>query len=436
MQTLLDHFKQDFESFENALNGEKQTEAHALRKSAFSKLVEQGFPGKKSEEYKFTPLTAALEKNFPDISYVESGSTVDKATIEKHFLVDDAINLVLIDGRFVPELSSKAEGFELCSLAEARKKHTEDFNKHFAQYTAKADDPFVAWNTAFATEGIFIKVAKNKAIEKPVMINSFFTDALNHKAGRSRNLIILEQGAQIKLGENYISLGEEKHFTNFVTEVFVGQNARLEFTKVQNENENAYQFTHTQVFQERDSHFTANTITLTGGMIRNNINIALNDENCEAHMYGLYLLKGKTHVDNHTAVDHIKPNSFSNELYKGVLDEKSRGVFNGKIFVRQEAQQTNAFQSNNNILLSENATVNTKPQLEIWADDVKCSHGCTIGQLDEEAIFYLRARAIGEQEAKAMLLYAFANDTLSKITIDPLRDHLNQLLSKRLLHNG
>jgi Fe-S cluster assembly protein SufD len=170
-------------------------------------------------------------------------------------------------------------------------------------------------------------------------------------------------------------------------------------------------------------------------MIRNNINISVDDENCEAHMYGLYLLNGKSHVDNHTVVDHRKPNSFSNELYKGIVDEKANGVFNGKIFVRQEAQKTNAFQSNNNILLSDSATVNTKPQLEIWADDVKCSHGCTVGQMDEEAIFYLRARGIDERSAKAMLLYAFSKDVLENISVEPLRAHLDQLVSDRLHTN-
>jgi Fe-S cluster assembly protein SufD len=216
----------------------------------------------------------------------------------------------------------------------------------------------------------------------------------------------------------------------------IGKNAHLEHSKIQIEQSGAYHFGSIEVSQERDSIFTTTNITLDGSMIRNNVNIALEAENCEANMYGLFLVNGKTHIDNHTSVDHKKPNSQSNELYKGILDEKSRAVFNGKIFVRREAQKTNAFQANNNVLLSNDATINSKPQLEIWADDVKCSHGCTIGQLDAEAIFYLRARGIGEVAAKAMLLKAFAEDATQKITILELHEIVTNAIDERLQTNG
>ncbi|HLZ16294.1 MAG TPA: Fe-S cluster assembly protein SufD, partial [Cyclobacteriaceae bacterium] len=218
----------------------------------------------------------------------------------------------------------------------------------------------------------------------------------------------------------------------FAEEIVVGENASLDYVKIQNDEGNLHQVANSLIHQSGGSKLNTFTLTLSGTLIRNNFNIAIDGENCESHFYGLYLLNGGTLADNHTVVDHMKPNSYSNEMYKGVMDGNSKGVFNGKIFVRPHAQKTNAFQSNRNILLTDTATINTKPQLEIWADDVKCSHGCTAGQLDEEALFYLRSRGISLQEAKAMLLYAFAAETLEPIKNNALKTYLNSLISKRL----
>ena len=215
-------------------------------------------------------------------------------------------------------------------------------------------------------------------------------------------------------------------------EVYVPSNARIEWYKLQNDALHSYFIDQLMVYQERDSNFSATTITLNGNTIRNNVYLALDGENCESHLYGLYAIDGSTHVDHHTAVDHLKPHSFSNELYKGILDDKAGGVFNGKVFVRQDAQKTNAFQSNKNILLSDQATVNTKPQLEIWADDVKCSHGCTTGQIDEEALFYLRTRGLSEKSARALMLYAFALETIEHVENEVLRSYLENLIGNKL----
>src|SRR5690606_13622196 len=217
-----------------------------------------------------------------------------------------------------------------------------------------------------------------------------------------------------------------------VTEISVAENSHLFYYKLQNQNKEAIEVSNFETDIHRNGTYSSAVISLQGGMIRNNLSLNLLDSGCEGNMYGLYLLNGKTHVDNHTNVDHIKPHSVSNELYKGVLADKSRGVFNGKIFVRQEAQKTVAFQQNNNILLSEDAVVNTKPQLEIWADDVKCSHGCTAGQLDEEALFYLQTRGIGKEKAKGLLLYAFAGEVLDNIKNEAFRDHCIQQVEERL----
>ncbi len=434
MQHLSEKIASAFRSFEQGMNGESKTSFHEVRKAAFEQLSQDGFPLPKAEEYKFTPLTRTIEKAFGS-DLVTSDQPVAQDCIDQNVIRDlDAYNIVFVNGAIQQLPEDTEEGLAISSLWEAYQNNPEEVMDQFGRIADPKSDPFVALNTSFAKQGLYIKVDQNITVSKPIMIYHFI-GAEEENAVSNRNLVIVDPSSQVSINENYHTAGDANSFANVVNEVYVSANARVELTKVQNDKSTAYQFGHTQVYQERDSHFKANTITLNGAMIRNNINITLDDENCEAHMYGLYLLKGKSHVDNHTVVDHRKPNSYSNELYKGIVDEKSNGVFNGKIFVRQEAQKTNAFQSNNNILLSDSATVNTKPQLEIWADDVKCSHGCTIGQLDEEAIFYLRARGIEERAAKAMLLYAFAKDVLENISVEALREQLDHLVSERLHTN-
>jgi Fe-S cluster assembly protein SufD len=250
-----------------------------------------------------------------------------------------------------------------------------------------------------------------------------------------RTLVYVSAAANVQIAEHHISLGKQDSLTNQVTEIIVEQDALVNFYKIQNEGDTASHACTTHFRQIGKSLTNATTISLSGNIVRNNLNMVMEADHGESHMYGLYLLNGKTHVDNHTIVDNVMPNCFSNELYKGIMDDESTGVFNGKIFVRQDAQKTNAYQSNKNVLLTNSASVNTKPQLEIFADDVKCSHGCTIGKLDEEALFYLRARGIGEKNAKSLLLHAFAVDILDNIKIEPLRDYVDELISERLNFN-
>ncbi|MBT9139295.1 MAG: FeS cluster assembly protein SufD [Syntrophomonadaceae bacterium] len=247
-----------------------------------------------------------------------------------------------------------------------------------------------------------------------------------------RNLIVLGAGSSVQILETFTSSGGDQAFTNLVSEVYVEEKAHLEYIKLQVEGNNATQINHTEIVQQKESTASVFTYTLSGGMVRNNLTIRIKGENAVGNMVGLYLLSGKTHCDNHTLVVHLVPNCESNELYKGVMNDESTGVFNGKIFVRKDAQKTNAFQSNRNILLSDDATCDTKPQLEIFADDVKCSHGCTIGSLDQEPLFYLRSRGIDENSAKALLLHAFAAETLENISIEPVKKHLSLLIDKVL----
>lgn len=435
MQKLLDKITQDFGQFEQQMNGVSTTDFHQVRKAAFASLTSMGFPVGKAEEYKFTPLTKSIEKNFAENSSTLNGE-VTEAQIADIKIAGDHLSIVMVNGCFRPDLSDTTDAMILLPLWDAYEQYPAEVMSHFGKYAEADKDAFLAWNTAFSKNGLFLKVDKNSAVEKAIIVYHITTEEEALVSAQSRNLILLGESSKLRMAEIYRSLGHQENFTNMVSEIVLDKNARMEYTKVQNDHDKTYHYGLTQVYQARDSHFTANTITLDGAMIRNNINIVLDAENCEAHMYGIYLLKGKTHVDNHTAVDHRKPNSFSNELYKGILDEKSRGVFNGKVFVRREAQKTNAFQSNNNILLTGDATVNSKPQLEIWADDVKCSHGCTVGQLDEEAIFYFRARGIDEKSAKALLLFAFAKDTLQNVSIEPLQAYLEEAISKRLHTHG
>lgn len=422
-----------FEKFENRLNGSGKTALHQVRKNAMARFEQTGFPGLKDEEYKYTHLGKALEKEF-DFAFENAPVQVTGEQFEAYRLEGlDAYELVFVNGQYVKELSNapSAPGLKIMDLEEAYGHFPAVFNDHFSAYAGIESDPFVALNTAFAKHGAFIKVDDNRMVEKPIVIYNI-SKAGGNLVSYPRNLVLIGHGAQATVIEVFYSPSGIKTFVNEVAEIVVGENAGLEYYKVQTDIEDNYHIGATMISQERNSRVNSYTVSLTGMMVRNNLTIALDGEGCETHMYGLYMLHGSTHVDNHTLVDHRKPNSFSNELYKGVLHDQSTGVFNGKIYVQQDAQKTNAFQSNKNIILNDAASVNTKPQLEIWADDVKCSHGCTVGQLDNEQIFYLRSRGMSEDSAKAMLLIAFVNDILENIKLQDLKKTLQAKILTRL----
>lgn len=416
----------NYQNFESSL-GKVSPVLIDRRKDAILNFAQLGFPTVKHEEWKYTNLSPALKKEFT----FETDKTVSANDI-KPFLLDIKANvLVFINGKFSKQLSTiitPESSLVIKPFSEADPASLEKyFNKEF---TVK--DAFTYLNTAFAKEGAFISVPKGKVVEEPVFLY-FISDAREENVfSQPRNIFIAEENSSVKVVESYHSLGNQSGFSNVVTEIVLHTDAHVDYYKIQNDSPQSYHVGTTQVHQEDKSAFTATTITLNGNITRNNLNIVLNSQHSEATMYGLYLLKDNQHIDNHTVVDHAKPNCYSNELYKGILDGRSTGVFNGKIFVKQDAQKTNAFQSNKNILLSKDATMNTKPQLEIYADDVKCSHGATVGQLDEEPLFYLRARGISEEKAKGLLVMAFAQDILDHIKIEPLKEHLISVLSERL----
>lgn len=428
-QSIIDKLSERFEASKTELTS--NAAIAEVRQKALNHLLENGLPHAKAEEYKFTNLTRALEKNINFEMETESVSVSQKDVQDLRIQELDAYYLTFINGEFAAEYSDEvsAKGVKFSTLSSAIGESNPLVIKYFDKLSKSTEDAFVAMNSALAGDGAVIEVQANAEIEKPIFIQYINTKSSDVQA---KNLIEIGENAKVTIIEKVDTLGAEPGFSNVVNEIGVGARANAKFYKIENDNPTSFHISNIHVTQGKDSRFTTNTIALDGAMVRNNLDIKLEAEGCEAYMNGLYLLHGKTHVDNHTTVDHTMPNAYSNELYKGIMDEKSRGVFNGKIFVRKDAQKTNAFQSNKNILLTDDATVNTKPQLEIWADDVKCSHGCTTGQLDRDALFYLMARGIKKDRAMAMLLHAFASDVIENLEIEPIQAYVEAIITSRL----
>lgn len=384
-------------------------------------------PTIKHEEWKFTNLSSLSKINYN----LSTSSKIDLSNILIAGL--DTNYVVIVNGVYSEELSSvNPKLATVKSLKDTLTENQESITQHYSKYLNNEKEIFSANNTAFANDGAFILIPKGKIEEENINVYIISDSTSGDTFGLTRNLIIAEDGSAGKVVTIPITIGDNNSFQNIVSEIHVGNSTNLEFNILQNDTSKASQVNTTQVCQQASSVFTGNTISTRGQIIRNNMNLILDGEHIEGNMNSLYLLDDKTHVDNHTIADHKFPNCNSNELYKGIVDDKSRGVFNGKIFVREDAQNTNAFQANNNILLSDNAIINTKPQLEIWADDVSCSHGATVGQLDPEALFFLRSRGIGAQKAKALLTQAFANEVTEKISIEALKEHVLELIDNRL----
>ena len=427
----------NFDVFEASLNGDKQADFHTLRKQALAKFSDLGFPTPKDEEWKYTNIAPILKHKFK----LSGDSHTVSPDIIKPFLFEglDEFILVFVNGIFKPELSRQAakdDGVIVESLKNARDRHADLLAKHLGQYIDFDSETFTAFNTAFVDDGAFVYIPKNTVLPEVVHIINLTDVADDSAIIHPRNLIVLEEGAEAEVVESFHALTENIYFNNLVTEVFVGKNAKLEHVKLQEESVSGYHISNSQVCQKRDSNYTTINIDLGGLLVRNNLNISLEGENCESHLYGYYMGFEEQHIDNHTFIDHAEPNCFSNELYKGILDDKAQGVFNGKILVRQDAQKTNALQSNKTLLLTNDASVYAKPQLEIFADDVKCTHGATIGQLDDEALFYLRARGIGEDMAGAMLRHAFVADVLDNVKIDSIRQKLDHDIIEKFTVKG
>ncbi len=421
-----------FRTNEELMNGERKAPIHQLRRAALKQFEQLGFPTIRHEEWKYSNVDSLIKEEF-DLDITSSLTVDDLAPLEIPNLEGNL--LYFVNGRYHPELSrivSPESELQITGFAESLKAAPDFIGAHFARYANYQENAFTALNTALATDGVVIRVPANTTVEQPVILR-FITDSrIKSIASQPRNLIVVGKNAEVMVAESYRTLGEKASFVNVVTEIVLDRDARMQYYKVQNETEKSYHIGTTQVHQSDNSHFYSATVTLNGSFVRNNLNIVLNGQHAEAFMYGLYMPNGRQHVDNHTLVDHAMPNSYSNELYKGILDDNSTGVFNGKIFVRPDAQKTNAYQSCKNVVLSPGASMNTKPQLEIYADDVKCSHGTTTGKLNDEALFYMRSRGIPKDEARTLLLYAFSQDVLSQIKIQPIREYLERVVTEKL----
>ncbi|MEZ0607722.1 Fe-S cluster assembly protein SufD [Fibrella sp. WM1] len=421
-----------FREGEERMNGASKSAFHQIRRSALQTFETLGFPTIRHEEWKYSNVKAMVGQTYT----FDNGAalTADElGTLQIPNLEGNI--LYFVNGHYRPDLSqivSPATHLQIRSFAEALQTDAETIGLHFSRYADFQDSAFTALNTAFAYDGVFIRVPDNKVVEEPVILR-FITDVRTQSvAVQPRNLIVIGRNADVKIAESYRTIGDKAAFTNIVTEVVVAADARVEHYRVQNDSQQTNHICRTQVSQADNSHYYNATITLNGGFVRNDLNIVLNGEHCEAFMYGLYMPNGTQHIDNHTLVDHAMPNSYSNELYKGILNDRGTGVFNGKIYVRPDAQKTNAYQSCKNVVLSPEASMNTKPQLEIYADDVKCSHGTTTGKLNEEALFYLQSRGIPKEAARTLLLYAFAEEVVRNIKIKPIREYLEGVVAEKL----
>ena len=408
-----------------------------LREAARARFAKVGFPTRRDEEWKYTSTMPIVETPF---RLADSASAVSAAQIAPYGLGDiDHVQLVFVNGRFVPHLSTLRDlpkGVEVASLSDFAAADAEGVKANLAQFAKIDDNPFVALNTSVLGDGGYIAIPKNAVVEIPIhlLFVSTSEETGAPTVSHPRNLIVCGENSQATIVETYVGIGEDVYFTNAVTEFVVAESAVVDHYKVQRESLAAFHVATTQIQLSRASNFRSHSISLGGSLVRNDINAVLAAEGIECTLNGLYMARGRQTVDNHTSIDHAMPHCDSHELYKGIIDDNGRGVFNGKIFVREDAQKTDAKQTNQALLLSPEAQVNTKPQLEIYADDVKCTHGATIGQLSDEALFYLRARGIDKDIARNLLTYAFASDVVSRIRIEPIRAQLDQfLLSERAL---
>lgn len=401
--------------------------AAAIRKTAVKDLEGMSLPTTKWEAWKYSSVKPLLAHTFQQAA---EGKVAD---ITPYLIPELEANvMVFINGKFNTSLSQIEEhsGLIIKSLSAISEDEIAAFEKHFGQVANSAEDIFATLNTAYAADGVWVSVSKNKQIEKPLHI-IHLTDVNEASAVQSRNLFVVDAFAELKVVESCHSLSGQATFRNAVTEWVVGENASCEYVKLQLESQEAMGVDRTEIHQGKDSHVNMFTITLGGAWSRNNLHFHLKGENTTSILNGLYMLNNNQHVDNHTLVDHFAANCYSDELYKGIVDDESSAAFRGKIHVHPDAQKTNAYQSNRNVLLSNNASINTKPQLEIYADDVKCSHGATTGKIDEEALFYLQARGIPLKQAQQLMVYAFAGETIEKMKLEPVATYINQLIENR-----
>ena len=406
---------------------------HDIRTSAIKNFEIKGFPTKKDEAWKYTSLNSVLKSDFT--VFPKQENSIEFSDVKKYFLHEiDTYKVVFIDGVFSSFLSSTThDGIDVCLMSSAlnKPKYKEIIETYFSKIANK-EESLTALNTAFACEGAYINIPRNKVADKPVEVIYFSTGNESALMVQPRNLVIVNENAHVQIIERHQSLSSNAVLTNSVTEIFADKSSNVDYYKIQNDLAEASLIDNTYIAQKGSSNVSVHTFSFGGNITRNNLNFFHQGERIESTLKGITIIGEKQHVDHHTLVQHATPNCESHQNYKGIFADRSTGVFNGKIYVEKEAQKTDAFQQNNNILLSDKATINAKPQLEIFADDVKCSHGCTIGQLDDRAMFYMQSRGIPQKEAKALLMYAFSNEVIESIKIPELKNRITKIIATKL----
>ena len=420
-----------FMAFEEKID--VQTDLHDIRTAAIKNFENKGFPTKKEEAWKYTSLNAILKNDFSVFPNTEN--TIEYRDVKKYFLHEiDSYKVVFVDGVFSSNLSSTThDGIDVCLMSSAlnKPKYKMVIDTYFNQIASK-DESLTSLNTAFANEGAYINIPKSKVVDKPIEIMYFSTGSEKALLVQPRNLVIVGENSHVQIIERHQCLNDNAVLTNSVTEIFAAKRAIVDYYKIQNDAAEANLIDNTYVSQKQESHVSVQTFSFGGNLTRNNLNFSHFGERLTSTLNGITIIGEKQHVDHYTLVHHAAPNCESFQDYKGIFSDRATGVFNGKVYVEKEAQKTNAFQKSNNILLSDKATINAKPQLEIFADDVKCSHGCTVGQLDETALFYMQQRGIPKKEAKALLMYAFSNAVIENIKIPELKKRITVIIADKL----
>jgi Fe-S cluster assembly protein SufD len=420
-----DQYLASFAQLEKELARTGPARLHGIRQAAIERYQELGLPTLHDEEWRFTNLAPLAQTRF----CLARPGVGASASFKAMPLPADGHRLVFINGGYAHELSAPPPGLAFAgSLASALAAPTEAVTHHLARYAAFEEHAFTALNTALFRDGALLVIPEETVVEDPIHIIFHSMDSAGPIVTHPRCLIVIGRHSEITLVESYTGAADGAYFTNAVTEIVVGEGASVDHYKLQEESLRAFHVATLQVQQERSSKFSSHFISFGGRLVRNEVNAVLAAPGIESTLNGLYMGAGTQHIDNHTVIDHAQPHCTSHELYKGILKDQAKGVFNGKIFVRQDAQKTDAKQTNQTLLLSDDATINTKPQLEIYADDVKCTHGATVGQLSEDALFYLCSRGIGKDAARALLTYAFANDVVGRIKVGSVRRRLEETL--------
>ena len=428
------HLKEKLLSSFLAFENEKDVDAyvHGIRTKAIKNFEQEGFPTKRLENWKYTSLKKTLQHDYK--LFPSKSQTLEFKDIES-FLINDieSYKIIFVDGKYCSHLSETThDGMDICILSSAltQSKYDLVIENYFNKISKK--DGITSLNTAFSSEGSYIHIPKNIQVDKPIQIIYFSTGKDESVFYQPRNLIVVDENSQVEIIEKYHSLNENNVLVNTVTEIYADKKSIVKHYKIQNDNNTSSLIDNTFVSQEHSSSYNLHTFSFGGELVRNNLNIFQNDERIESSIKGITIIDENQHVDHNTLIHHRKPNCNSYQDYKGIFGGKSVGVFNGRVLVEKEAQKTNAFQANNNVLVSDKAVINTKPQLEIFADDVKCSHGCTVGQLDKNALFYLKSRGIPEKEATALMMYGFANKVLTSVGIPEIKARINRIIAEKL----